>query len=329
MVKKKNLVKEGFFFQKLNKIFKYLYRTFAQIFFLKNNNAFNWLIFLVLSLVWGSSFILMKEGLRFLTAFQVASLRIISAGVIFFPIVVKSIIKIPAKKIGLIFLSGVLGSLLPAYFFCIAEEHIDSSLAGTLNALTPIFAIIVGALFFKSNTARNKILGIAISFAGSILLFFAQPGFYKSSNATDVLLVIAATLCYGINVNLVGKFLKDIPSINIVAIALSLNAIPAAIVLYYTGYFQQDMLAEGMLVSTAFTIVLGVVGTAVASVIFYMLIKRSGVVFSSMVTYAIPVVAVFWGIIYGETVGWKQISCLVIILIGVYVANRARKTSLN
>lgn len=294
---------------------------------MRNNRSVNIFIFIVLSLIWGSSFVLMKEGLRFLTAFQVASLRIISAGVIFFPIVVRSVIKIPAKKIGLIFLSGVLGSLLPAYFFCIAEEHIDSSLAGTLNALTPIFAIIVGALFFKTNTARNKILGIAISFTGSILLFFAQPGFYKSSNVTDVLLVIAATLCYGINVNLVGKFLKDIPSLNIVAIALSLNAIPAAIILYYTGYFEQDILAEGMLISTAFTIVLGVVGTAAASVIFYMLIKRSGVVFSSMVTYAIPVVAVFWGIIYGETIGWKQIACLLIILLGVYIANRSRKNS--
>ncbi len=329
MVKKTNLAKKGFFCDKLNKIIKYLCRTFAQIFFLKNNNAFNWVIFFTLSLIWGSSFVLMKEGLKSLTSFQVASLRIISAGVIFSPVAIRTIKKIPIKKIGLVFLSGVLGSLLPAYFFCIAEEHIDSALAGTLNALTPIFAIIVGALFFNTNTARNKILGIAISFAGSILLYFAQPGFYKSSNATDVLLVIAATVCYGVNVNLVGKFLKDIPSLKIVAIALSLNALPAAIVLYYSGYFQQNMLAEGMLVSTAFTILLGVVGTAVASVIFYMLIKRSGVVFSSMVTYAIPIVAIFWGVAYGETVGWKQISCLVIILMGVYIANRQRKTVLN
>ncbi|MFN0081152.1 MAG: DMT family transporter [Ferruginibacter sp.] len=296
---------------------------------MKNNNAFNWLIFIVLSLIWGSSFVLMKEGLKSLTAFQVASLRIISAGVIFLPIVVRSIIKIPAKKIGLIFLSGVLGSLLPAFCFCIAEQHIDSSLAGTLNALTPIFAIIVGALFFKTNTARNKILGIAISFTGSILLFFAQPGFYKSSNATDVLLIIAATICYGININLVGKFLRDIPSLNIVAVALSLNAIPAAFVLYFTGYFEQAIFAKEMLVSTASTTLLGVVGTAAASVIFYMLIKRSGVVFSSMVTYAIPIVAIFWGIVYGETVGWKQFSCLLIILLGVYVANRAGKTMPN
>lgn len=290
-----------------------------------NNKLFNWIIFITLSFVWGSSFVLIKEGLVGLTAYQVASFRIISAGLIFFPVAVLSLKKVPAKKIGLVFLSGVLGSLLPAYFFCLAEEHIDSSLAGTLNALTPVFAIIIGALFFKTNTARNNILGIIISFTGSILLFFAQPGFYKSSNATDVLLVIAATLCYGINVNLVGKYLKDIPSLNIVAVALFLNAIPASIILYYTGYFQEDFLAKKMLISTVYTILLGVAGTAVASVFFYMLIKRSGVVFSSMVTYAIPVVAIFWGIVYGETIGWKQIVCLFLILLGVFIANRSRK----
>ena len=292
-----------------------------------NNKFFNWFIFIILSIIWGSSFVLMKEGLVSLTAFQVASLRIISSGIVLLPIAIRHITKIPKKKLFIIFLSGVQGSLLPAYLFCLAEEHIDSSLAGTLNALTPVFAIITGALFFKSSTSSNKIWGIFISFAGSILLFFAQPGFHQNSNFTDVLFVVLATLFYGINVNMVGKFLKDIPSLYIAAIALSLNAIPAFIVLYFTGYFSQPFLSEPMLISAAYTFVLGILGTAVASIIFYMLIKRSGVVFSSMVTYAIPAVAVIWGVIYGEKVGWKQVVCLLIILSGVFVANLKRKTT--
>ncbi len=264
-----------------------------------------------------------------LTALQVASFRIISSGIILLPIALNSFKKIPSNKLLLVFVSGVLGSLLPAYLFCIAELHIDSSLAGTLNALTPIFAIIIGALFFKTNTARNKILGISISFAGSILLFFAQPTFSENSNIKDVLLVIVATLCYGINLNIVGKHLKEIPSLNIVAVALSSNAIPAAIVLYFTGYFQQDIFEKVILISTGYTLILGVVGTAAATVIFYMLIKRAGIVFSSMVTYAIPIVAVFWGILYGEQVGWQQIACLLIILTGVYVANKSQNKVVN
>ena len=288
-----------------------------------DNKLFNWIIFIILSIIWGSSFVLMKEGLVGLTALQVASFRIISSGLILLPIAVKSISTLPKNKLILIFVSGVLGSLLPAYLFCIAEQRIDSSLAGTLNALTPIFAIIIGAMFFKTNTARNKIFGISISFLGSILLFFAQPAFSENSNIKDVLLVIVATLCYGINLNVVGKHLKEIPSLHIVAVALSLNAIPAAIVLFFTGYFKEDIFSKVMLVSTGYTVLLGVVGTAAASVIFYILIKRAGVVLSSMVTYAIPVVAVFWGIIYGEIIGWQQIVCLIIILGGVYVANKS------
>ena len=283
----------------------------------------------MLSFVWGSSFVLIKEGLVGLTALQVASFRIISSGIILLPIALNSFKKIPSNKLLLVFVSGVLGSLLPAYLFCIAELHIDSSLAGTLNALTPIFAIIIGALYFKTNTARNKILGISISFAGSILLFFAQPTFSENSNIKDVLLVIVATLCYGINLNIVGKHLKEIPSLNIVAVALSSNAILAAIVLYFTGYFQQDIFEKVILISTGYTLILGVIGTAAATVIFYMLIKRAGIVFSSMVTYAIPIVAVFWGILYGEQVGWQQIACLLIILTGVYVANKSQNKVVN
>ncbi len=271
----------------------------------------------------------MKEGLVGLSALQVASFRIISSGLILMPIAVKCIRIIPQNKLALIFLSGVLGSLLPAYLFCIAEQKIDSSLAGTLNALTPIFVIIIGALFFKTNTAKNKIVGIVISFLGSLLLFFAQPTFSENSNIVDVLLVVIATLCYGINVNLVGKYLKDIPSINIVSVALFSNAVPAAFVLYYSGYFDENIFSKAMLVSTGYTIVLGVIGTAAATVIFYMLIKRAGVVFSSMVTYAIPAVALVWGVVYGETVGWTQLVCLLVLLSGVYIANRTKKQTIN
>ena len=292
---------------------------------MSNNKLFNWFIFITLSIIWGSSFILMKKGLVSLTAFQVASLRIISSGLVLLPIAIRHFTKVPKNRLVIIFLSGVLGSLLPAYLFCLAEEHIDSSLAGTLNALTPVFVIIMGALIFKRQTPAIKIIGISISLFGSILLFFAQPGFRQNSNFIDVLFVVIATLCYGINVNMVGKYLNDIQSLHIAAIALVFNAIPAFIVLYFTGYFKEDILSKPMLIVTGYTFVLGIMGTAVASILFYMLLKRAGVVFSSMVTYAIPIVAVLWGIIYGEKVGWKQVVCLAIILSGVYVANRSRK----
>jgi drug/metabolite transporter (DMT)-like permease len=276
----------------------------------------------MLSMIWGSSFILMKEGLLHLSPYQVASLRILFSGIVLLPTAIKYFTAIPKNKLFIIFMSGVLGSLLPAYLFCIAEEGIDSALAGTLNSLTPIFVIITGALFFNSKTTANKIFGILISFTGSILLLLSKGHMQESQNLVYVSFVVLATIFYGLNVNMVHRHLKNIGSLQIAAVALTLNAIPALIVLVFTGYFKLPLTDKGILWSTGAAAVLGIFGTAIASIIFYMLVKRAGAVFASMVTYGIPVVAIIWGIFYREEVGWKQVACLGVILFGVYYANR-------
>ena len=265
---------------------------------------------------------MMKEGLLHLSAFQVASLRIVFSGIVLLPFAIKHFKSIPQNKLLLIFMSGVLGSLLPAYLFCVAELGIDSALAGTLNSLTPIFVIITGALFFNSKTAGNKILGIFIAFTGSLLLLFSKGQMPESQNMLYVSFVVMATICYGINVNMVYKHLHNIGSLQIASVALSLNAIPALIVLVLSGYFSLPLTNPGILYSTGHAALLGVFATAMASIIFYVLVKRAGAVFASMVTYGIPIIANFWGLIYGEEVGWKQFGCLLLILLGVYLANR-------
>ena len=282
----------------------------------------NWFIFVILSIIWGSSFIMMKEGLVNLTAYQVAALRIVSAGIVLLPWAIKCFRQVPKNKIFTIFMSGVLGSLLPAFLFCVAEEGIDGALAGTLNSLTPIFVIITGVLFFKSKTATNKVLGIFIAFTGSFLLLLSKGHMQESQNLFYISFIILATICYGINVNMVYKHLQQIGSLQIAAVALVLNAIPALIILVFTGYFKLNLTNSAILYSTGQAALLGIFGTAIASVIFYMLVKRAGAVFASMVTYGIPVVANCWGLVYGEEVGWKQFACLLLILTGVYVANR-------
>jgi drug/metabolite transporter (DMT)-like permease len=287
-----------------------------------NKGFLNWLIFIALSVIWGSSFIMMKEGLLHLSAFQVASLRIVFSGIVLLPSAIKHFKNIPANKLLIIFVSGVLGSLLPAYLFCVAELGIDGALAGTLNSLTPIFVIITGVLFFKSKTADNKIFGILIAFSGSLLLLFSKGRMPESQNMLYVSFVVMATISYGFNVNMVYKYLRDIGSLQIAAVALTLNAIPALIVLIVTGYFSLPLTSTAVLYSTAHAALLGILGTALASVIFYKLVKSAGTVFASMVTYGIPIIANFWGMAYGEEVGWKQFACLVLILAGVYVANR-------
>jgi drug/metabolite transporter (DMT)-like permease len=276
----------------------------------------------MLSIIWGSSFIMMKEGLLNLSAFQVASLRIVFSGIVLLPSALQHFKNVPKNKILIIFMSGVLGSLLPAYLFCVAELGIDSALAGTLNSLTPIFVIITGVLFFKSKPATNKILGILIAFTGSLLLLFSKGHMQQSHNMLYVSFVVLATICYGLNVNMVHKHLHNIGSLQIASVALTLNAIPALIVLYFTGYFNLPLSDSAILYSTGHAALLGVLGTALASIIFYKLVKSAGAIFASMVTYGIPVIANFWGLIYGEEVGLKQFGCLALILTGVYLANR-------
>ena len=143
----------------------------TSIFRVMNGNVMKWFLFIGLSFIWGSSFILMKEGLEGLNAFQVASLRIVASGLVLLPLAIKSIKLIPANKLLPVFLSGTMGSLLPAYLFCIAEQGIDSSMAGALNSLTPVFVIITGALFFNNKASKQKVIGVFVAFSGCVLLF--------------------------------------------------------------------------------------------------------------------------------------------------------------
>jgi len=284
----------------------------------------DWLIFIGLALIWGSSFILMKIGLdNHLSAYHIAAIRIVSAGIVLLPIAVRAIVAIPWNKRWLVFLSGTLGSLLPAFLFCVAEESIDSALAGTLNSLTPVFVILTGFLFFKIKTAPNKIIGIIIAFTGCVLLLLSKGEMQNKQVAYSVLVVVA-TLLYGFNVNMVTKNLLHIPSLHITAVAITFNAIPALIILIFTGFFDLPLTDPGVIKGTLAATCLGVLGTAIATVLFYMLVKRASGIFASMVTYAIPFVAIGWGIYYKEHITLSQILCLLVILAGVYLANRKK-----
>lgn len=286
------------------------------------SNLFNWVIFILLSFIWGSSFILMKEGMTGLSAYQVASIRILSAGVVLLPFSIQAFKAVPANKRLLVFLSGTLGTFFPAYLFCIAETKLDSSLAGILNALTPLFTLLIGALFFNTRIGWQKWTGVLIGFAGLVLLILAgnkKMSFGYLGYATFILL---ATLLYGINVNLVSRYLKEIGSRQIATVAFTLLIIPSFIILWGTGYFTSADTSREFIYATGASMVLGIFGTAVASILFYVLLKRAGPVFASMVTYGIPFVALFWGVLAHEQINPIQIGCLCIILAGVYMANK-------
>lgn len=264
----------------------------------------------------------MKEGLLELTAYQVASIRILSAGVILLPFTINALRKIEKKKIKLIIWSGLLGSFFPAYLFCIAETKIDSALAGILNSLTPLFTIIIGVLFFQLEVKKQKYIGVTVGFIGLILLLLTKSNINFQS-ISFAFLILIATIFYGINVNLVSKHMKEIGSLNIAAVAFCFLIIPSLFILYFTGYFNLQFISSStILYSTVASSILGIFGTAFASVLFYVLVKRAGGIFASLVTYGIPFVAILWGIFYGEVVTLKELGCLLIILLGVYLVNK-------
>ncbi len=285
----------------------------------------NWILFTALSLIWGSSFILMKEGMRTLTPYQVGAIRIFCAGIVLLPFSVKALRQLPSGKMPVIIFAGLLGSFFPAFLFCIAETKLDSSLAGILNALTPLFTIVVGMLFFQLKAGKQKILGITVGFTG-LLMLFVSNGHLDTKNFSYTFLILVATLMYGVNVNLIGRYMKEVGSFNIAVIAFSFLTIPCAAILFFSGYFNLQLGDRTVLWSTVASAILGIMGTAAANILFYMLLKRAGALFASMVTYCIPIVAVGWGVYYGETITAPQIVSLVIILFGVYLANANRNT---
>src|SRR3954469_25612468 len=173
------------------------------------NKLINWLLFLVLSIIWGSSFILMKHSKEELSAAQIAALRIFSASVVFLPVAIFHIKKIPSKKILIIILSGITGNLLPAFLFAYAiTKNIDSSLAAILNSFTPIFVVLIAIVIFQDKIKIQKIIGVVIGFVGLTLLFLLWKG-VSFENFKYALLILLATILYGVNVNMVGHFLKD------------------------------------------------------------------------------------------------------------------------
>ena len=288
-----------------------------------NNKFIHWVIFCLLALIWGSSFVLMKEGLTQLSPYQLAALRMLFAGLILLPFAFKAFKKIPREKMGLVLLSGIIGNFIPAFLFCIAETKIDSALAGILNSLTPLFTILVGLFFFKIATNTQKMVGILVGFIGLCLLFAAGKNI-SFENLAYASLVLLATFFYGLNVNMVGKFLQNIRALDIASVAFVFLIIPSALILYATGYFNLNFNNAAIVHATWSGIFLGVVGTSISSILFYILIKRAGIIFASMVTYGIPIVAVAWGVYYGETISILQVGSLLIILVGVYIVNKPR-----
>lgn len=288
------------------------------------NSARSWTLLIVLSLIWGSSFILMKRGLDAFSSDEVAAIRISFAFLFLAPLMIKHY-KIDLKKYGFgLILMGVFGNLIPAFLFTKAETEISSSLTGMLNALTPLFTVLIGIFWLKLSLSKAQILGIVIGLIAAISLMYFEDNNEPSKNALFGLLVVAATLCYAISVNGIRKYLYDISSVQASVWSFSITGPIALGYLFgftdFTTHLAQHPLAMS---SLAYLSILGIIGSALSVIAYNVLIKDAGAIFASTCTYLIPIVAIAWGLVNYESVNLIQGFSMLVIIFSVYLINRA------
>ncbi len=298
---------------------------------MKSNAALKWFLFLTLCLIWGSSFKLMEESASVINPQRLAALRIFSAAAVFLPFGLLHIRSIPRQKIGLVALNGTIGNLLPAFLFAFAlnDPAITGPIGGILNALTPLCVVTIAILFYGDRIAPHKLMGIGVGLVGLILLtllpVIRQETELTMAKLLPTLAILTGTILYGINVNLVAHRLQGIQPLHLASVSISLMIIPTSLLLFYFDFFQLPFTDSDVRFAVLKGCGLGIVGSALATIIFYMLLKHAGGLFASLVTYGIPVVAVIVGWIDHVRIDLLQIVCLAIILSGVYLANRMEK----
>lgn len=286
-----------------------------------------WLLLGLLALIWGSSFLLIKKGLIAFGPMEVGALRISSAGLVLLPLVAKRLHRITRKHWAKLASVGLVGSLIPAFMFSIAQTQIASGITGVLNALTPISTLVIGVVLFNQSTQRAQVIGVLIGLVGTILLMTAGAQGRWDFNAY-ALLVLVATVCYGINLNLIKYKIADLSPLTITGISLMMASIPATLYLFLGTDFVEQVQQPGAVLSLVSVLTLGIIGTAGALIIFNHVVQLTNTVFTSSVTYLIPIVAMVLGILDGEEFWLQHAVGMFAILIGVWFANRRGRSGL-
>lgn len=280
-----------------------------------------WTLLITLALIWGSSFILIKKGLIGLSPYQLGALRIIFTALFLLIIGFKSLTEIKQYQWKYIAITALFGTFIPAFLFAIAETKVSSSICSILNSLTPLNTLLIGIIAFGMAFKRSQFIGVIIGLIGTAILIFNGKEDGSTENYTYAVLVIIASICYAINVNLIKKYLSDVKPLSITAGNFTVMLIPALLILSCTNFFEIVHLPTTQH-SMLFILILGIVGTGIANILFFKLIQISSPVFASSVTYLIPIVAFFWGLMDHEMLTPFQFIGAFIILVGVYLANK-------
>jgi drug/metabolite transporter (DMT)-like permease len=292
---------------------------------MKNKDFSAWLILILLALIWGGSYIFMKQGLRSFSFWQVSSIRMLSAFVVLLPFALKNIKKINRKTILPILVVAFVGNLIPSWLFPLGQTNTDSNIAGILNSLVPVFVLIIGLLFFKRKTGIMQIAGVITGLVGAAMLVTKDNLFVFGDMNFYALYIVLATILYSVNINQVNIYLKSLNGIEIASLAfLFIGPVSAGILAF--SDFSKAASSTTMYVDLTYIVSLGILGSAIAVSLVNHIITRAGSMFASSVTYIIPVFAIMWGLLDGERLNMVQIFATVIIVASVYLVNFSKKT---
>ncbi len=260
-----------------------------------------------------------------MTPLQLGALRVLFAAVFLLAVGFSSLKTIQKSSWKWVVLSGFMGTFIPVFLFAFAETEIDSAIASVLNATTPLITLILGLVLFSMSFTKQQLLGIIVGLIGCLGLIWEGATINTHQNYWYALLVIIASACYAVNVNIIKKYMQEITPIAIATGNFVTLVIPSVLVLLLSGFFDAEVIvSDTMHTSLWYVGILAVLGTGVAKVLFNKLVQISTPVFATSVTYTIPIVAFVWGVLDGEIFSLYQLLAACVIILGVYLSNRKK-----
>jgi len=286
------------------------------------NNYLKWLLLFGLSFIWGSSYILNKYALTGLSYIQIGVLRLLISALFLLLIGFGSLKNIPKNKWKYIVYIAMLGSFFQAFLYPLAMTGIDSSVASILNSLTPLNTLIIGFSIFGFAFKKHQLLGVFVGLTGAILLILKGTAISTDQNYWYAIYIVISSIGIAFNVNILKKYLTDVPALAVTTGVFTVLIIPSIITLLFSGFLNDFQWQAQTQAAIGYITILAVFGTGIATIMYNRMAQIATPVFSSSVSYIIPIVAIFWGLLDGEKLNFGQFLACGLILTGVYLVNR-------
>lgn len=291
-----------------------------------NTNNNKWVYLILLSLIWGSSFILIKRSLLGFSAMQLGGLRIVFASLFLFLFGFRSLRTIATRDVKWLVMAGLLSSFFPPFLFALAQTELDSGVTSIFNSVVPLLTTIVGISLFGALVTKKQVLGVFIGLFGTVILVATGMEFGHESNYWYSIFILLSALGYALNINIIKKHLSHLSPLAVTTASFGVAFLPALVLVGTSGFFGEFSMSTEMHEALWYLVALALLGTSLANILFNRLIHISSPVFAASVTYTIPLVAILWGFWDGERINVFQLLGGIIILFGVWLVNKRKKS---